>query len=46
MFKIIPILMGVVLHTLVAAVMTAAGITNPDGTAIIDFAAISKCRWF
>ena len=41
MFKIIPILMGVVIAYAVAAVMTVAGITNPDGTAIIDFATIS-----
>ncbi len=34
MFKIIPILMGVVVSYVVAAVLNAIGLTNPDGSAI------------
>ena len=40
MFRIIPILMGVVIAYGVALLMTAAGITNPDGSAILSFAAV------
>lgn len=42
MFKIIPILMGVVISYAVALIMTACGITNPDGSAIIDFSSIAS----
>ena len=31
MFKIIPILMGVVISYVVAVIMNAVGLTNPDG---------------
>ena len=37
MFKIIPILMGVVISYAVAVIMNAVGLTNPDGSAILDF---------
>ncbi len=37
MFKIIPILLGVVISYAAALIMNAAGLTNPDGTAILDF---------
>lgn len=37
MFKIIPILMGVVISYAAAAVFNACGMTNPDGSAILDF---------
>lgn len=37
MFKIIPILMGVVISYVVALAMNAVGITNPDGTPILVF---------
>ncbi len=37
MFKIIPILLGVVISYAVALIMNAMGLTNPDGTAILDF---------
>lgn len=42
MFKIIPILMGVVISYAVAVLMNMCGITNPDGSAIIDFSAIAS----
>ena len=42
MFKIIPILMGVVISYAVALVMNMIGITNPDGSAILDFSAIAS----
>ena len=37
MFKIIPILMGVVISYAVAVIMNACGMTNPDGSVIIDY---------
>ena len=40
MFKIIPILLGVVISYLVAMVMTHFGVTNVDGSAILNYAAI------
>ena len=42
MFKIIPILMGVVISYAVALLMNAAGIHNPDGSAILDFAGVAS----
>ena len=42
MFKIIPILMGVVIAYAAALLMNAVGITNPDGSAILDFTAIAS----
>lgn len=41
MFKIIPILMGVLISYGLAVILNACGITNPDGTAILDFASVS-----
>ena len=41
MFKIIPILMGVVISYVVALIMNAMGITNPDGSAILVMAPIA-----
>ena len=40
MFKIIPILLGVVISYVVALVLNAAGFTNPDGSAILDFSRV------
>lgn len=40
MFKIIPILLGVVISYLVAMVMNHFGVTNVDGSAILNYAAI------
>lgn len=41
MFKIIPILMGVVVSYVVALILNAAGFTNADGQAIFDFSAVA-----
>ena len=45
MFKIIPILMGVLISYAVALAMQFAGITNPDGSAIIDFSSAASSAW-
>ena len=45
MFKIIPILMGVMISYVVALLMTMAGLTNPDGSAILNFSAIATSGW-
>lgn len=42
MFKIIPILMGVLVSYGAALIMHFCGVTNPDGSAIFDFAAVSS----
>ena len=44
MFKIIPILMGVVISYAVALVMNAMGMTNPDSSAILNFSCRSSFR--
>ncbi len=43
MIKIIPILLGVVGAYLLALIMHAFGVTNPDGTAILDFTSAAAC---
>ncbi|MDD6156622.1 MAG: uracil-xanthine permease family protein [Lachnospiraceae bacterium] len=45
MFKIIPILMGVVISYAVALIMNACGLTNPDGSAILNFAGVASASW-
>lgn len=45
MFKIIPILMGVLISYGFALILNACGVTNPDGSAIIDFASVSSASW-
>ena len=45
MLKIIPILMGVVISYAVAVVMQCMGITNADGSEIINTAAIAAEAW-
>ena len=45
MFRIIPILMGVVISYLVAVGMHMAGMTNADGSAILNFAPIASADW-
>lgn len=45
MFRIIPILMGVVISYAVALVMNAFGMTNPDGTAILSFNSVASAGW-
>lgn len=41
LFKIIPILMGVLISYILACVLNAAGVTNTDGSAILNFASIA-----
>lgn len=45
MFKIIPILMGVVISYLVALILNMTGMTNPDGSAILDFTQVAQASW-
>lgn len=45
MFKIIPILMGVIISYGAALVLNAVGITNPDGSAILNFAGVQTASW-
>ena len=45
MFKIIPILMGVVISYGAALLFHAAGLTNADGSAIFDFTNIANAAW-
>ncbi len=45
MFKIIPILLGIAGSYAVALILHACGITNPDGSAIFDFAAVASASW-
>ena len=42
MFKIIPILLGVVISYSAALIMNACGMTNPDGSAILDFTNVAS----
>ena len=45
MFKILPILMGVVISYVCALIFNALGMTNADGSAILDFTAVSEAAW-
>ena len=45
MFKIIPILMGVVIAYIFALILNAVGVTNPDGSAIFDFTSIAAAKF-
>ncbi len=45
MFKIIPILMGVIISYAIAFIMNAAGMTNPDGSAILTFTSVATSHW-
>lgn len=45
MFKIIPILMGVVVSYVFALILNAFGVTNPDGSAIFSFTSIASSDW-
>lgn len=42
MWKIIPILLGVVISYAVALIMNAAGFTNADGSVILDFSSVAS----
>jgi uracil permease len=46
MFKIIPILMGVVISYALALVLHFCGFTNPDGKAILDFTTVADASVF
>ncbi len=45
MFKIIPILMGVVISYAVALLMHVVGLTNPDGSVILNFTSVVSANW-
>ena len=45
-FKIVPILMGVLISYAAAIVMNAAGVTNADGSALLSFATIAEAKVF
>ncbi|MBO5071011.1 MAG: uracil-xanthine permease [Roseburia sp.] len=45
MFKIIPILMGVVISYVAAVIFYALGMTNADGSAILNFAGVQSASW-
>lgn len=45
MFRIIPILLGVVGAYIVALVLNSCGVTNPGGSAILNFSALSAAKW-
>ncbi len=45
MLKIIPILLGVVISYALALVMNAMGMTNADGSAILDFTGVSSASF-
>lgn len=45
MFRIIPILMGVVVSYGVAFIMHSMGMTNPDGSAILNFKQVAEAGW-
>lgn len=45
MFKIIPILMGVVISYVAALILNAVGMTNADGSAILNFAGVQSASW-
>ena len=45
MFRIIPILLGVVISYVAALIMQAAGLTNPDGSVILNFTEVASASW-
>lgn len=45
MFKIIPILMGIVISYIFALVLNGVGMTNADGSAILDFTSVASAHW-
>ena len=45
MFKIIPILLGVVISYVCAIIFNACGMTNADGSAILDFTSVASASW-
>ena len=45
MFKIIPILMGILISYIAALIMHGTGMTNPDGSAILSFQGAAQAAW-
>lgn len=45
MFRIIPILLGVLIAYAFACLCNMTGITNPDGSQVISFGAVSQAAW-
>ncbi|MCR5580803.1 MAG: uracil-xanthine permease family protein [Pseudobutyrivibrio sp.] len=45
LFKILPILMGVVISYVCAIIFNAMGMTNADGSAILDFTVVNEAAW-
>lgn len=45
MFKIIPILLGVVISYAIALILFKCGVHNPDGSAILSFEAVKEANW-
>lgn len=45
MFKIIPILMGIVISYIFALILNGAGVTNADGSAILNFTSVASAHW-
>lgn len=45
MFKIIPILMGVIISYIAALIFNAMGMTNADGSALLSFTDIANASW-
>lgn len=45
MFKIIPILMGIAIAYAFALILHLCGVTNPDGSAILNFAGVASAAW-
>lgn len=45
MFRIIPILMGVVISYVVAIILNACGMTNADGSALLNFGGVAAADW-
>ncbi len=45
MLGIIPILMGVVVSYVCALIFGAAGMTNADGSALLDFSSVAAANW-
>ena len=45
MFRIIPILMGIVIAYVCALIFNGMGMTNADGSAILDFTSVASANW-
>lgn len=45
MFRIIPILLGIVIAYVCALIFNGMGMTNADGSAILDFTSVASANW-